>query len=124
MSVNLGSAVGYLELDSSRWTSSYNTARQQMQTLADSSQSMSSRFQAAGQMLTRAGTTLTTCVTVPLAGIGAASVKTAADFESSMSNVQALSGATGSELQQLSDLAKEMGASTQFSASQCADALS
>lgn len=124
MSVNLGTAVGYLELNSDRWVSSYNTARQQMQTLADSSQSMSSRFQAAGQMLTRAGTTLTTCVTVPLAGIGAASVKTAADFESSMSNVQALSGATGSELQQLSDLAKEMGASTQFSASQCADALS
>ena len=124
MSVNLGSAVGYLELNSDRWVSSYNTARQQMQTLADSTQSMSSRFQAAGQMLTRAGTTLTACVTVPLAGIGAASVKTAADFESSMSNVQALSGATGSELQQLSDLAKEMGASTQFSASQCADALS
>jgi len=40
-----------------------------------------------------------------------------------MSNVQALSGATGSELQQLSDLAKEMGATTQFSASECADAL-
>ena len=74
-------------------------------------------------MLTRAGTTLTTCVTVPLAGIGAASVKTAADFESSMSNVQALSGATGSELEQLSNLAKEMGANTQFSASEAADAL-
>lgn len=123
MSVNLGTAVGYLELNSDRWVSSYNTARQQMQTLADSSQSMSSRFQAAGQMLTRAGTTLTTCVTVPLAGIGAASVKTAADFESSMSNVQALSGATGSELEQLSNLAKEMGANTQFSASEAADAL-
>jgi TP901 family phage tail tape measure protein len=94
-----------------------------MQTLADSSQSMSSRFQAAGQMLTRAGSTLTACVTVPLAGMGAASVKTAADFESSMSNVQALSGATGSELEQLSNLAKEMGATTQFSASEAADAL-
>ena len=123
MSVNLGTAVGYLELNSDRWVSSYNTARQQMQTLADSSQNMSSRFQAAGQMLTRAGTTLTACVTVPLAGMGAASVKTAADFESSMSNVQALSGATGSELQQLSNLAKEMGATTQFSASEAADAL-
>lgn len=124
MSLNLGSAIGYLELDSSRWTNSYTTARQQMQTLADSSQSMGSRFQAAGSMLTSAGSTLTTHVTLPLVGIGTASVKTAADFESSMSNVQALSGATGSELQQLSDLAKEMGASTQFSASQCADALS
>lgn len=123
MSVNLGTAVGYLELDSSRWTSSYNTARQQMQTLADSSQSMGSRFQAAGAMLTSAGTTLTTHVTLPLAAIGTASIKTAADFESSMSNVQALSGATGSELEQLSNLAKEMGANTQFSASEAADAL-
>lgn len=123
MSLNLGSAIGYLELDSSRWTNSYTTARQQMQTLADSSQSMGSRFQAAGSMLTSAGSTLTTHVTLPLVGIGTASVKTAADFESSMSNVQALSGATGSELQQLSDLAKEMGATTQFSASECADAL-
>lgn len=123
MSVNLGTAVGYLELNSDRWVSSYNTARQQMQTLADSSQSMGSRFQAAGSMLTSAGSTLTTHVTLPLVGIGAASVKTAADFESSMSNVQALSGATGGELQQLSDLAKEMGATTQFSASECADAL-
>ena len=94
-----------------------------MQTLADSSQSMGSRFQAAGSMLTSAGSTLTTHVTLPLVGIGAASVKTAADFESSMSNVPALSGATGGELQQLSDLAKEMGATTQFSASECADAL-
>ena len=116
MSLNLGSAIGYLELDSSRWTNSYTTARQQMQTLADSSQSMGSRFQAAGSMLTSAGSTLTTHVTLPLVGIGTASVKTAADFESSMSNVQALPGATGGELQQLSDLAKEMGASTQFSA--------
>lgn len=123
MSLNLGAAIGYLELDSSRWVSSYNTARQQMQTLADSSQSMSSRFQAAGQMLTSAGSTLTTHVTLPIAAIGTASIKTAADFESSMSNVQALSGATGSELEQLSDLAKEMGANTQFSASEAADAL-
>lgn len=123
MGLNLGTAIGYLELNTDRWVSGFNTAREQMQTLADSSQSMSSRFQAAGQMLTSAGSTLTTHVTLPLAGIGAASVKTAADFESSMSNVQALSGATGSELEQLSNLAKEMGSTTQFSASQCADAL-
>ena len=94
-----------------------------MQTLADSSQSMGSRFQAVGAMLTSAGSTLTTHVTLPLAAIGTASIKTAADFESSMSNVQALSGATGSELEQLSNLAKEMGATTQFSASEAADAL-
>ena len=72
MSVNLGSAVGYLELDSSRCTISYNTARQQMQALADSSQSMSTMFQTAGQMLTSAGSTLTTHVTAPLLALGGA----------------------------------------------------
>lgn len=44
-------------------------------------------------------------------------------FESSMSNVAALSGATGDSLQMLEDTAREYGATTQFSASQAADAL-
>lgn len=47
-----------------------------------------------------------------------------ANFETSMANVQAISGATDDELQLLSDTAKEFGSSTQFSASEAADALS
>lgn len=45
------------------------------------------------------------------------------NFESSMSNVAALSGATGEELQKLENTAKEFGSSTVFSASEAADAL-
>ena len=44
-------------------------------------------------------------------------------FEKSMSNVQAISGATADEMQLLNDTAKEFGSSTQFSASEAADAL-
>lgn len=44
-------------------------------------------------------------------------------FESSMSNVAALSGATGEELELLNETAKKFGATTQFSASEAADAL-
>lgn len=44
-------------------------------------------------------------------------------FEKSMSNVQAISGATDEEMQTLSDTAKAFGSSTQFSASEAADAL-
>jgi TP901 family phage tail tape measure protein len=51
-------------------------------------------------------------------------VNAAGDFEASMSNVQALSGATDSELEQLSETAKEMGATTSFTATQSADAFS
>lgn len=90
MSVNLGSAVGYLELDSSRWTSNFNTARQQMQTLADSSQSMSTRFQTAGQMLTSAGSTLTTHVTLPLVALGTACTNMSMETETSMAKVNSI----------------------------------
>lgn len=56
--------------------------------------------------------------------IASASIETGMQFEASMSNVQALSGAAGDELDALTEKAKEMGASTMFSASQAADALS
>jgi len=45
------------------------------------------------------------------------------NFDSSMSNVAALSGATGKELEMLESTAREFGATTQFSASEAADAL-
>ncbi len=45
-------------------------------------------------------------------------------FEKSMSNVGALSGATAEEMQMLEDTAKKFGSTTQFSASEAADALS
>lgn len=50
-------------------------------------------------------------------------VETGQKFEYSMSNVAALSGATGDELDALEAKAREMGASTTFSASEAADAL-
>ena len=58
-----------------------------------------------------------------VAGIGIAAVKTAADFDSSMSQVAAVSGAQGDDLERLRDKAREMGAQTKFSASEAADAM-
>src|SRR5690625_4010218 len=50
-------------------------------------------------------------------------VKTAADFESGMSQVSAVSGATGDELQALTDRARELGSATSFSAKEGSDGL-
>ena len=50
-------------------------------------------------------------------------VSVAGEFEASMSNVEALSGASASELQQLSDMAKELGATTKYTAKESADAM-
>ncbi|MBQ2529845.1 MAG: phage tail tape measure protein, partial [Treponema sp.] len=60
---------------------------------------------------------------VAVAGLGAAAVKTSADFDSAMSQVAAVSGATGDDFNALRDKAREMGSKTKFSASEAADAM-
>ena len=60
------------------------------------------------------------------AGIGMGiydTVKTYMDFEAQMKKVQAISGASGEDFEALTAKAKEMGAATQFSATESAQAL-
>lgn len=55
--------------------------------------------------------------------VGAAdTINTFKDFEAAMSQVQAVSGATGKDFEKLTAKAKEMGATTQFTAKESADA--
>ena len=79
------------------------------------------QLQKAGGKIEDIGNAVTP-VSMAVAGIGAAAVKTTADFDSGMSKVQAISGATESELSAMRDKAREMGAQTKFSASEAADA--
>lgn len=62
-------------------------------------------------------------ISTAVGGLGIAAVKTAADFDSAMSQVAAVSGATGNDLQSLRDKAREMGEKTKFSASEAAQAM-
>lgn len=65
-----------------------------------------------------------TKATSALTGLGKSVVQVGTQFETSMSNVAAISGATGDELDALTKKAQEMGAKTKFSASESADAFS
>jgi len=58
-----------------------------------------------------------------LAAVGVSAVKTGAEFDKAMSQVAATMGTTTDEIQNLRDFAKEMGSTTQFSATQAAEAL-
>ena len=62
-------------------------------------------------------------VTAAVGGLATAAVKVASDFDSAMSQVAAVSGATGKELDALRDKAREMGSKTKFSASEAAEAM-
>jgi len=69
------------------------------------------------------GKKMSTRLTAPIAAFGALTIKTTRDFQESMNKVSAITEAVGEDYEKLSNLAKELGASTQFSASQAADAM-
>lgn len=92
--------------------------------LQDNLDTTGQRLQNIGGQITSFGKTWTMGVTAPIVGFGGLMLKTGMDFEKSMSNVQAVSGATGQELEVLEDAAREMGSQTTKSASQAADGLS
>lgn len=130
MAVDVGSAVGYLDLDISGFLSGLKSAQSEADiatksmttSIGNNIQSVGNSLTTVGKSLTTTGKTLTAAVTTPIVGIGTAIIKTSADFESSMSKVSAISGATGGDLDMLEAKAKEMGASTKFSATEAADA--
>lgn len=62
-------------------------------------------------------------VSTGLMALGGYAVKVGASFEQGMSKVSAISGATGTQLDALTEKAKEMGRKTKFSATESAEAM-
>ena len=91
------------------------TALQKIGATGEKLQTVGNKISSVGQKLLP--------VTGVVTGLGTAAVKTAADFDSAMSRVAAVSGATGSNFDSLRDKAREMGAKTKFSATEAADAM-
>lgn len=80
------------------------------------------KMEAVGNSIAGAGKKMMGVTTV-IGGVGVAAVKTAADFDSAMSQVAAVSGATGKDFDALRNKAREMGAKTKFSATEAAEAM-
>ena len=92
-----------------------SVAAQQLEAVGAKVQNVGGKISGAGQAFLP--------VTAAVTAVGTASVKTAANFDSSMSKVRALSGAGEEDFQKLRDTALAMGRDTAFSASEAADAL-
>lgn len=125
MSVSVGEAVGYLDLDISGFINNLKKANQEAESSAKTlSNTMGDGLQTVGGKISSVGKAMTAGITTPIVAAGTASVKTAMNFDSAMSKVSAISGATGKDFTNLKDKALEMGAKTKFSASEAADAMS
>lgn len=76
-----------------------------------------------GSKMSDIGRKMSTAITAPVTLAGTAAIKMGADFEQGMAQVSAISGATGYDLEKLEDKARQMGATTIFSASDAAEGL-
>ena len=103
MSVNVGTAVAYLDLDTTKFTSGISSALLQLKSITDSSATTTTKLTALSSAMSSAGSSLTKYVTAPIAGLGTAATKLASDFEGSMSKVQAISGSNVDQMEALTD---------------------
>ena len=81
-----------------------------------------SGIRTAGESLSGIGSTLTTNVSMPLLEFGKYTLETAANFQAGMSEVQAISGATGADLDALKEHGLELASQTKFSTAEVAEA--
>lgn len=122
MAINMGSAIAYLELDTSKFSKGFTSAYNDLKVFGDKSATAGQKLKGLSSALKTVGSGLAKGVTLPLLGVGTAAVKVASSFDSAMSEVKAISGATGTQFTQLRDKAIEMGAKTKFSATESAEA--
>lgn len=123
MAVDVGSAIGYLDIDISRFMSGLETALNQTESSKNKIEALGDKISGVGDKFQSVGKSLTKNVTVPLVAVGTAGLKVATDFEKGMSEVKAITQATEGDFEALRDTAIDLGATTAFSASEVANAM-
>lgn len=124
MSVAVGTAVGYLTLDYSKFKSSLNAAVFEATALSTKfSETLGTGLQNIGNSIATVGSTLTTGITVPLGVAGASAIKFGAEFDKQMSAVKSVTNATTEEFNTMRKAAIEWGGKTVYTASEAGQAL-
>ena len=100
-----------------------SVAESKMHAFGVAAEGVGSKMQSIGGKMSKIGGKLTMSVSTPLLGIGVAAVKAGDNFESQMSRVKAISGATGDDFNSLRQQAIQLGADTAFSATESAEGM-
>ena len=130
MALNMGSAIAYLELDTSKFRSGFSSAINDLKVFQSKGATAEQKLKGLSGAFSTIGGGLTKGVTLPLVGIGTASVGVASKFETAMSQVAATMGITSEQIKSgnkdfeaLQQTALEMGATTKYTASEAAEGL-
>ena len=122
--IPVGTAVGYLTLDYTQFSSNLKTAIGEATSLSGKfSDTLGKGLTTVGNQIAGVGKTMTTGLTVPIGTAAASAVKFGAEFDKSMSNVAAVSGATSEEFGKMREAAISWGEKTVYTATEASDAL-
>ena len=122
--IPVGTAVGYLTLDYSKFSSNLKTAIGEATSMSGKlSDTLGRGLSTVGNSIASVGRTLTTGITLPIAGATAASVKFGSEFDKRMSEVRAVSNATTDQFNKMRDAAISWGEKTVYTATEAGDAL-
>lgn len=122
--ISAGTIMAYMDLDMSSFNSAIDMAGEQLSGFA--SGGVGDALGSIGAAAETAGRALTLGVTAPLMTAAGAAIQTGMQFDASMSNVYGLMSSLNlsqAQMDALRDTAREMGATTKFSASEAADAM-
>lgn len=126
MSIDLGTAIGYLDLDTSGFTSGFDRAKKYLKTFSDESTTLNDKISASGKIMSTVGGTLTKYVTTPLLGAGTAAIGFATSVDKAFNQFQGRVGDAVKDLGQyrnvMSDIyANNFGESIEDVANSMAD---
>ena len=124
MNISAGTIMAYMDLDMSSFNSAIDMAGEQLSGFA--SGGVADALGSIGAAAETAGRALTMHITGKLLDVGQAALQVGMDFDASMSNVYGLMSSLNlsqAQMDALRDTAREMGATTKFSASEAADAM-
>lgn len=124
MNISAGTIMAYMDLDMSSFNSAIDMAGEQLSGFA--SGGVADALGSIGAAAETAGRALTMHITGKLLDVGQAALQVGMNFDASMSNVYGLMSSlnlTQMQMDALRDTAREMGATTKFSASEAADAM-
>lgn len=109
MAVNLGTAIGYLDLDTKKFVIGLDKAYASLKLFGDSTDTINEKLMKFSRATGLAGKLLTATITAPVIGFTAASVKAGAGFDSSMSKVKAVAYTTMDDIDGLQEAAENLG---------------
>lgn len=104
--IDVGSAVGFLELDTSGFKDGLKGAFDDLKEFGDKSKSLEGRMSSLSKGFMSAGSTLTTSVTLPILGVGTAAGVAADEFQRASQSLQVSVGATDKEMEKLDEVLK------------------